>query len=341
MKTWSRVMVGAAVILCFLALPLMAGGQKEAAGAAAGKQYVLKFNHVLNQNDPFHKAFVKWSEAVAERSGGNLKVEVFHSAQLGVEEDIIEQIRMGANVGQNTDSARMGNYIPGIAVMNGPYFVDSLDEVQKLTEAPTIQKWLKELEDDYGIKVLSFNWVQGFRNFLTNKPVYSPDDLKGLRIRAPGAPIWMESVRSLGPTPVALAFSELYSGIQSKTVDGAGNVNVNTYNGKLYEVADYLIETKHILLINFEVVSSKWFNSLPAEYQKILQEECDKAGREVSREVEQYSEEAKEKLKAVGMTIIPYSEIDIPAFKAAGIDAYKKLGIYDEYKQVQKEIGKM
>ena len=338
MKTVTRTMIGVAVLLCFIVLPLAAGGSGD--GGAGEKEYVLKFNHVLNQNDPFHKAFLKWSEAVDEKTGGKLKVEVFHSAQLGVEEDIIEQIRMGANVGQNTDSARMGNYVPGVAVMNGPYFVDSLDEVQKLTEAPTIQKWLKELEDSYGIKVLSFNWVQGFRNFLTNKEIHSPDDLKGLRIRAPGAPIWMESVRSLGPTPVALPFSELYSAMQTKTVDGLGNVNVNSYNGKLYEVADYLIESKHILLINFEVVSAKWFNSLPAEYQKILQEECDKAGREVSREVEQYSEEAKDKLKEAGMIIIPYSDLDIPAFKKAGIKAYETLGILDAYNQVHKEIGK-
>jgi tripartite ATP-independent transporter DctP family solute receptor len=338
MRTLARVMVGIVAILCIVAVPLVAKGSGE--GPAEEKEYVLKFNHVLNQNDPFHQAFLKWSAAVDERTGGKLKIEVFHSAQLGVEEDIIEQIRMGANVGQNTDSARMGNYIPGIAVMNGPYFVDGLDDVQKLTQAPTIQKWLKQLEDEYGIKVLSFNWVQGFRNFLTNKEIHSPDDLKGLRIRAPGAPIWMESVRSLGPTPVALPFSELYSGIQSKTVDGAGNVNVNTYNGKLYEVADYLIETKHILLINFEIVSAKWFNSLPAEYQKILQEECDKAGREVSKEVEQFSEEAKDKLAAEGMIIIPYADLDIPAFKKAGISAYEKLGILDAYTQIHKEIGK-
>lgn len=338
MRTLTRVLVGIAAILCLAAGPLLAGGAGE--GPAEEKEYVLKFNHVLNQNDPFHKAFVKWSEAVAERTDGKLTIEVFHSAQLGVEEDIIEQIRMGANVGQNTDSARMGNYIPGIAVMNGPYFADSLDEVKKLTQAPTIQKWLKQLEDEFGIKVLSFNWVQGFRNFLTNKEIHSPDDLRGLRIRAPGAPIWMESVRSLGPTPVALPFSELYSGIQTKTVDGAGNVNVNTYNGKLYEVAEYLIETKHILLINFEIVSAKWFNSLPVEYQKILQEECDRAGQEVSREVEQFSEEAKAKLAEAGMIIIPYEDIDIPAFKAAGISAYEKLGILADYKQVQSEIGK-
>ena len=127
MKTVKRTMIGVALLLCFIALPLAAGGGDE--GGAAEKEYVLKFNHVLNQNDPFHKAFVKWGEAVDEKTGGKLKVEVFHSAQLGVEEDIIEQIRMGANVGQNTDSARMGNYVPGIAVMNGPYFVDSLDAV--------------------------------------------------------------------------------------------------------------------------------------------------------------------------------------------------------------------
>ena len=119
MKTVTRTMIGVAVLLCFIVLPLAAGGSGD--GGAGEKEYVLKFNHVLNQNDPFHKAFVKWSEAVDEKTGGKLKVEVFHSAQLGVEEDIIEQIRMGANVGQNTDSARMGNYVPGIAVMNGPY----------------------------------------------------------------------------------------------------------------------------------------------------------------------------------------------------------------------------
>ena len=105
-------------------------------------------------------------------------------------------------------------------------------------------------------------------------------------------------------------------------------------------MAKYLIESKHILLINFEVVSAKWFNSLPAEYQKILQEECDRAGREVSREVEQFSEDAKENLKKEGMIVIPYSELDIPAFKAAGIKAYETLGILDAYNQVHKEIGK-
>jgi len=188
---------------------------------SAEAKYVLKFNHVLAPNEPYHQGFLTWAERVKERTNGELEIQVFHSAQLGVEEDIIEQIRQGVNVGQNTDSARLGNYIPGIAVMNGPYFVNSIEEVIKLNEIPTIKKWNEELATQYGLKVLSFNWVQGFRHFMTNKPIYSPADLKGLRIRTPPAPIWSESVRALGAVPTAINFGEIYTAIQQKAVDGA------------------------------------------------------------------------------------------------------------------------
>src|SRR4030042_6548346 len=80
-------------------------------------KYVLKFNHVLGAAEPYHKGFLNWAKAVDEKTKGGLKIEVFPSAQLGVEEDILEQIRAGANIGQNTDSARMGNYVPGIAIL--------------------------------------------------------------------------------------------------------------------------------------------------------------------------------------------------------------------------------
>ena len=95
------------------------------------------------RGEPYHKGFLNWAERVKERTDGGLEIQVFHSAQLGVEEDIIEQIRQGANVGQNTDSARLGMYVPAIAVMNAPYFVDSIDDVAKLKALPTVQAWLK------------------------------------------------------------------------------------------------------------------------------------------------------------------------------------------------------
>ena len=90
------------------------------------------------------RRLLNWAKRVEERTKGGLKIEVFHCAQLGKEEDIIEQIRQGANIGQNTDSARMGNYVPGIAVMNGPYFAETLDDVAKLRKSPTVMEWQED-----------------------------------------------------------------------------------------------------------------------------------------------------------------------------------------------------
>ena len=307
--------------------------------AQAAEKYVLKFNHVLAPTDPFHAGFTKWAKAVNERTKGGMDVQVFHSAQLGVEEDIIEQLRQGANVGQNTDSARLGNYVPEIAIMNGPYFVDNYNDVFKLGALPSIKSWKARLESNFGIKILSFSWVQGFRHMITNKPIRTPADLNGLRIRTPGAPIWQESIRSIGATPVAMAFGEIYAAMQQKVIDGLDNVYNATYAGRLYEVAKYVSETKHILLINFEIVGAKFFNSLPADYQKILVEENEKAAIETSRLVmDKYSAESKQKLIDKGMTIV--TDLDMNAFKKAGEKAYEVLKITDARKQVYREMGK-
>lgn len=307
--------------------------------AFAADQYVLRFNHVLGPTHPYHAGFQKWAERVKERTDGGLEIKVFHSAQLGVEEDILEQIRQGVPVGQNTDSARLGNYVPGIAVMNAPYFVTSIEEVKKLNMCPTVQKWNEELATKFGFKVLSFNWVQGFRHFMTNKPIREPKDLKGLRIRTPPAPIWQESVRALGAVPTALNFGEIYTALQQGAVDGAELVYDNITAGKLYEVIKFVDETGHFLLINFQVISSKWFDSLPADYQKILTEECDKAGLETSYQIQENTEAVKKIVQEKGMTVI--SDIDIEAFKEAGKAAYEKLDLMGAREQVFKELAEI
>lgn len=308
------------------------------AAAQQPKTYQLKFNHVLGPKEPYHDGFLAWAKRVDERTKGALKIEVFHSAQLGKEEDILEQIRQGANIGQNTDSARMGNYVPGMAVMNGPYFVETLEEVAKLRKAPTVIKWQEELATKFGFKVVSFNWVQGYRHFFTNKPVKKPDDLKGLRIRTPPAPIWQESIRALGAVPVAMAFGEMYPGLQQRAIDGVELVYNNIPGGRFYEVLKYASETKHIMLINFEVVSAKWFDTLPKELQAALVEECDKAGEETSKQIFKLEAEVEQQLKGRGMTIV--EDVDLAAFRKAGDKAYEVLKIQDSKAAVHKEIGK-
>ncbi|WP_407866291.1 C4-dicarboxylate TRAP transporter substrate-binding protein [Phyllobacterium phragmitis] len=322
-----------AAILAALGTAVLACGMAEAQDS-----YTLRFNHVLGPGEPFHQGFMNWAKRVEERTNGGLKIEVFHSAQLGVEEDIIEQIRQGANIGQNTDAARLGNYVPGIAVVNGPYFVESLQEAFALGKAPTMVEWQNELAGQHGLKVVCLDWVQGFRNFFTNKEIRKPEDLAGLRIRTPPAPIWQESIRALGAEPVAMNFGDIYPGLQQQAIDGVELVYPNITAANLNEVLKFANETKHILLVNFQVVSSQWFNGLPGEYQTALVEECSNAGQETSKVVEAAEAKAKATLQERGMTVV--GDVDLQAFRQAGEKAYETLGLIEARNKVQKEIGK-
>jgi tripartite ATP-independent transporter DctP family solute receptor len=302
------------------------------------KKYVLKFNHVLSESEPFHKGLKKWAQRVAERTDGRLEIQVFHSSQLGMEEEILELLRRGAPIGQNTDSARLGVYVPPIAVMTAPYFVDSIDDVVELRRLPTVKQWEKELEEQYGIKILSFNWVQGMRHMVTNKPIKKPVDMEGLRIRSPNAPIWQQTIRSLGSETVVLPFGEIYVGMEQKNINGAELVYRNITDAKLFEVAKYVSETRHILLINFQVVSKGFFDSLPPEYQKILVEECDQAGFETSKKMEIEVETLKAELSQKGMVIV--QDVDVNGFQQASEETYRVLNLTNVRYKLYKEMGK-
>lgn len=307
-------------------------------GLNAQETYTLRFNHVLGPAEPFHAGFLAWAEAVEARTNGGLTIEVFPSAQLGVEEDIIEQIRQGANIGQNTDAARLGTYVPELAVVNGPYFVDSNEEAFALADAPSMIEWQDQLASQHGIKVVCFDWVQGDRHFFANKEVRTPQDLAGLRIRTPPAPIWQESIRALGAAPTAMNFGDVYPGLQQMAIDGAELVYPNITAGNLYEVLDYANETAHIKLINFQIVSAQWFDGLPEDYQAALVEECRVAGQATSQAMTEAAEASRQTLIEEGMTIV--EGIDLAPFKDAGLAAYEALGLTEARERIYSEIGK-
>ncbi len=320
-----KALLAAGVAAVALALP------------AAAQDFTLRFNHVLGPTEPFHEGFTAWAERVQERTGGRLAIEVFHSAQLGVEEDIIEQIRQGANIGQNTDSARLGTFVPGIAVVNGPYLLADKEDAFALTESPTMQGWLDELAANHGIRVVCFDWVQGQRNFFTNTPVRTPEDLAGQRIRTPPAPIWQESIRALGAEPVAMAFGDVYSGLQNRAIDGAELVYSNITARNLNEVVSVASETKHILLVNFQIVSEQWFQSLPEDIRGVLVEECRAAGQATSARIADVQQAAKDQLIAAGMTVV--EDVDMEAFRAAGLKAFEALGLAEAAAKIRAELG--
>jgi TRAP-type C4-dicarboxylate transport system substrate-binding protein len=307
-----------------------------ASGSAFSQEHVLRFNHVHTPTEAYHIAFEKWAAKVAERTNGGLKIEVFHSGQLGVEEDIIEQVRMGANLGLNTDAARLGNYVKEIAVLNAPYLVEGSEEAFKLADLPIVKGWVKQLADDHGLQVVCFDWSKGNRHVFTNTEVRSPDDLSGLRIRTPGAPIWQESTRSLGAAPTAMSFGEIYPGLQQRAIDGAEVTYSDIRPNNLQEVIGNVSETGHIFTLNFEVVSATWFNGLPADYQTALIEECRVAGQEVSAELRDAANAEKEALLAGGMKLT--DNVDVEAFRAKSVEAYEALGLVEVRAALYKEL---
>lgn len=307
---------------------------------SAEATYVLRFGHVQTDQDLFHKAYVKWAEAVGEKTNGDLLIEVYPSAQLGVEEDVLEQIRQGSNVGWQTDPARLGNYVNEFSVLYAPYFLENLDEVKKLLNSKAIGEWIQKLEDKFKIKVISYAYVQGYRNVLSNKLGKNPTELKPMLIRTAPAPVWVATVNSLGCKAVSLPYGDLYNGIQTKVVDGCELPYAAAAKLKVYEVAKYIIETQHIYQLNIQVCSADWFNKLPEDYQKILIDECNVAGLEVSELLQKNADADRQFMIDKGMTYIPHKDLDVNAFKKAGGAVYDDLKLNDAREAVYAELGK-
>ena len=307
-----------------------------ALSAFGGEKYVLKLSTQLNETTPMVQGFNKLAETVKEKSGGRLIIEVYPSAQLGSDEDVIEQAMEGVNVAVLTDGGRMGNYVREFGIIGMAYFADNYDDVLKVVESPTYKKWEDELAEE-GIRVLSFNWYDGPRHFLTHQPIDVPADLNGQRIRTPGAPAWAESVKALGATPIAMPWGEVYSAVQSKAIDGCEVQDTSTLGSRTFEVLKYRNKTSHFQLINGLIVGELWFETLPEDLQTLLRAETKAAGEENARFVEKEIEGIEKKLTEFGMIT---TQPKVEEFKKAAEKAYEVLGFTALRAQIYQEIGK-
>ena len=129
--------------------------EESSAGNAAPSgdaKYVLRFGHTLTEQDLPHIYMEKWADSVREKTNGAVEIEVYANAQLGTEEDVIEQIRQGANMGWQTDFARLGSYVNDLSVCNAAYFIDNQEEAFALRDSQTIKDLNKQLADEYNIR---------------------------------------------------------------------------------------------------------------------------------------------------------------------------------------------
>ncbi len=299
---------------------------------ALAADYTLSINTALTTTDPLYKGLESFRDAVAERSKGALGVKLFPNSQLGADEDVLEQARAGAPVAVVVDGGRLAVFQKEFGVLGAPYLASGYEDVRKVVTSPLFEEWVKKLHDTSGHQVLSFNWWQGERHLWTTKPVTGPADLSGLRMRTPGAPVWVGTVAAMGATPTPMPFSEVYSALEQKVIDAVEAQLPAGYGAKLFEVTKYVTKTGHINLITGIVTSAPWFDSLSPELQTILRDEALKAGDLASHGTEDTLAQIEKDLVAAGMTI---SDIDTAAFKSATAGVYDKLGYGELRDQLQ------
>lgn len=316
------------IALCFAAL--------FASSALAADQFVLRIGMVVSDKDPMFEGSMALKKAVEEKSGGRLKIEVYPSSQLGGTDDLQEQAKMGANVAVITDAGRMASLVKEVGILGAPYIADNYEQARKIATSDLAKDWSTKLEA-FGYKILAFNWFQGTRHFLTNKPIKTPADLKGLRIRTPGSPVWRETVAAMGGTPTDLPWSEVYPGLQQKVIDGCEAQYPAVVGAHLEEVVKYVTKTGHFQLLTCMVVGKKFFDSLPADLQKMLEEESVKAGDFASKLTLDGIPKYEEAMKKAGVNVV---EIDTTPFKQATEAVYEKLGYKDLREQVRKILAK-
>lgn len=294
-----------------------------AAAPALAADYTLSINTALATSDPLYKGLESLRDAVAERSGGRMEIKLFPNSQLGPDEDVLEQARAGAPVAVVVDGGRLAVYQNELGVLGAPYLATGYTGIRKVVTSPLFEGWAKQLHDSAGLQILSFNWWQGERELWTSKPVNVPADLDGVRMRTPGAAVWVETVKAMGATPTPMPWADVYSALQQNVIDAAEAQLPAGEGSKLFEVTKYLTKTHHINLITGLVTSGSWFDSLPPDLQAMLREEALKGGDVASYGTEDALATIEANLKEQGMTV---AEIDLAPFREATAAVYDALG---------------
>ncbi|MAU22984.1 MAG: C4-dicarboxylate ABC transporter [Martelella sp.] len=296
------------------------------AGTALAADYTLSVNTALATTDPLYKGLEAFRDNVAEASDGALEVRLFPNSQLGPDEDVLEQARAGAPVAVVVDGGRLAVFVNEFGVLGAPYLANGYDGIRKVVTSDMFDEWATTLNDEAGLDVLSFNWWQGERHLLTKKPINGPDDLSGVRMRTPGAPVWTGTIEAMGATPTPMPWGEVYSAISSNVIDGAEAQLPAVVGAKLDEVITNITLTGHINLITGLITSAVWVDSLPENLQTILHEEALKAGDIASYGTRDALASLEQQLKDNGVMV---EEIDVTPFKERTAVVYDNLGYGD------------
>jgi C4-dicarboxylate-binding protein DctP len=246
-----------------LAVPL-------AALAAPAGPIVIKFSHVVAQQTPKGQAADYFKKIAEERTKGAVKIEVYPNSQLYKDKEEMEALQLGA---VQMLAPALSKFAPlGVKefeVFDLPFLFDSYQELHKVTQGPVGTKLLAKLEPK-GIHGLAY-WDNGFKVMSANKPLKTPADFKGQKMRIQSSKVLDSEMRSMGAIPQVMAFSEVYQALQTGVVNGTENPPSNLYTQKMHEVQKYVTLSDHGYLGYAVIVNKKFWAALPTDIRTILE----------------------------------------------------------------------
>ena len=294
----------------------------------------IKFGNTAGEDDIQTMALRDVAERLKKETDGRIVAEVYPSSSLGDTDDLTEQAMQGVAILTVSDPSRLASFVKDYGMLQMPYVFDDYTGLDKVLKTELYAKWEKEFAD-HGIWLVTSNWFSGTRNFCLNKEVNKPEDLAGQRIRTIGNELCTSSVKAMGAVPTPMSWSEVYTSIQQKALDGAEVQTPSFYATRLWEVTKYINKTQHFQLIGSVVTGTKFRDSLSAEDQELIQRIFREVGTEYQSKCIELSEKyEKEMVEKYGVII--NNNVDVQAFKDASAPVYDALG----YNQVREELMK-
>jgi len=294
------------------------------AGAAFAQQpIIIKFSHVVAADTPKGKGALKFKELAEARTKGAVKVEVYPNSQLFKDGEEMQMLQLG-NVQILAPSVSKFGPLGAreFEVFDLPFIFDDEKDLHNVTQGRIGQELFKKL-DSKGIIGLAY-WDNGFKQMSSNKPLKTPADFRGQKIRIQSSKILDAQMRALGATPQVMAFSEVYQALQTGVVDGQENTWSNIYTQKFYEVQKYITVSNHGVIEYAVIVNKKFWEGLPADIRATLDGAMKEATKYANDIAKSENDQALEKIKASGKSqIITLTPEEKKAWKKAELKVHK------------------
>lgn len=285
--------------------------------AAADEAIVIKFSHVVAPDTPKGKGAARFKELGEKYTDGKVKIEVYPNSQLYKDKEELEALQLGAVQMLAPVAGKFGPAgVKEFEVFDMPYIFPDTEALHRVTRGPIGGSLLKKLEARNMVG-LSY-WDAGFRVLSSNKPIRTPDEAKGQKIRINSSKVNQAIMRSIGALPQTMAFSEVYTALQTGVVDGADGNLPNLYTQKQYEVQKHVTMTDHTYSGYVVVVNKPFWDKLPADVRSQLQEAMKAATAFNDKVTEEDNAKAMAAIKASGKTEI---HVPTPAERALWMKA--------------------